>query len=69
MKRQFLIKKTIWKVQHDVCQFIKKPLNILRFKKAYDLKISKSVIYVKKYFYMFFSALKGLIETKNKTNH
>ena len=32
----------------------KKPWNVLRSKKAYGLKISQSIIYVKEYLYMFF---------------
>ena len=37
--------------------------NILRSKKAYRLKISQSINYVKEYFHMFVSALKNIIET------
>ena len=40
----------------------KKPLNILRSNKAYGLKVSQSIIYVKKYFYMFSSTLKDIIQ-------
>ena len=52
MKRPFLTQKIV-KVQHNVRQFRKnpkKPSNVLRLKKAYVLKISQSIIYVKKYF-------------------
>ena len=57
MKRLFL------KVRNDVRQLRKNPLkNILRSKKAYSLKISQSIIYVKEYFYMFFSILKQITE-------
>ena len=44
----------------DVCP--KKPLNILRSNKAYGLKVSQSIVYVKKYFYMFSSTLKDIIQ-------
>ena len=47
----------------------KKPSNILRSKKAYDLKISQSIIYVKGYFYTFFSTLKSTIHKQSKANH
>ena len=60
MKRQSLAKNIIWKVLRDVRP--KKPLNILRSNKAYGLKISQSIIYVKKYFYMFSSTLKDIIQ-------
>ena len=60
MKRQSLAKNIIWKVLRDVRP--KKPLNILRPNKAYGLKISQSIIYVKKYFYMFSSTLKDIIQ-------
>ena len=40
----------------------KKPLNILRSNKAYGLKVSQSIIYVKKYFCMFSSTLKDIIQ-------
>ena len=40
----------------------KKPLNILRSNNAYGLKVSQSIIYVKKYFYMFSSTLKDIIQ-------
>ena len=60
MKRQSLAKNIIWKVLRDVCP--KKPLNILRSNKAYGLKVSQSIIYVKKYFYMFSSTLKDIIQ-------
>ena len=61
--------KIIWKVQNDVCQLNIYPLNISRSKKACDLKISQSIIYVKKYFYMFFPTLKDIIWAKSKNNH
>ena len=35
--------------------------NILVFKRAYDMKISQSIIYVKDYFYLFFSTLRDII--------
>ena len=44
----------------------KKSSNILGSKKAYGLKISQSIIYVKKYFHMFFSTLKNIIEAQSK---
>ena len=61
--------KTIWKRRHDVRQLRKKISNILWSKEAYDMKILQSIIYVKEYFYMFFSTLKDIIQTKSKTNH
>ena len=39
--------------------------NILRSKKAYNLKTSLSIIYVKEYFYMFF---KDIIQAQSETN-
>ena len=50
----------------DVSQLRKKPLNIIRSKKVYGLKIAQSIIYVKEYFYMFYSVLKDLIQAQNK---
>ena len=44
-----------------------KPLSPLGSKKAYGLKISQSIIYVKEYIYMFFSTLKEIIQTQSKT--
>ena len=43
-----------------------KPSNILRSKKAYGLKISESIIYIKEYFYTFFSTLKYIEVQSNK---
>ena len=49
----FLTKKIIWKVRHDVRQLRKKPSNILRSKKAYGLKISNSIILLYYYIIVF----------------
>ena len=65
-KRIFDKKKL--KMRHDV-RHLRKPLNVLRFKKAYGLKISQSIIYEQGYIYMFFSTLKGIIQAQNKTNN
>ena len=45
------------------------PSNILRSERAYGLKIAKSIIYVKGYFYMIFSTLKDIIQAQIKKNH
>ena len=47
-----------------VRQLIKIPSCILRSEKAYGLKISQSIIYVKEYFYIFFSTLKDVIKQR-----
>ena len=65
MKGQFLTKKIFWKVRHDVRQLGKYP-RISWSKKVSSLKISQSIIYIKKYFYLFFSALKVLHKQKVK---
>ena len=41
----------------------------LRTKKVYGLKITQSGIYVKEYFYMFFSTLKDIIQAQYKISH
>ena len=43
-------------------------INLRKTIKAYDLKISQKIIYVKEYFYVFFT-LKDIIEAQNKPNH
>ena len=48
---------------------LEKTSNISRFKKAYGLKISRSIIYVKEYFNKFSSTLKYIIQAQSKTNH
>ena len=69
MKRQALIKKI--NLKNATCHLSakKKPLNILRSKEAYGLKISQSIVYIKKYFYVFYSTLKDIIQAQSKTNH
>ena len=62
-KDNFWLKKIIWKVRPSTW---KKSSNILGSKKAYGLKISQSIIYVKKYFHMFFSTLKNIIQAQSK---
>ena len=52
-------KKIIWK-----CNMA--PQNL---KKAYCLKISQNVNYVKEYFYMFFSTPKDIIQAQSKENN
>ena len=47
---------------------LEKPSNTLRSKKAYGVKMSQGIVYVTEYFYMFFSPLKDVIQTKSKTN-
>ena len=47
-----------------VRQLIKIPSRILRSEKPYGLKISQSIIYVKEYFYIFFSTLKDIIKQR-----
>ena len=47
---------------------LEKPSNTLRSKKAYGVKMSQGIVYVTDYFYMFFSPLKDVIQTKSKTN-
>ena len=34
---------------------LEKPSKVLRSMKAYSLEVSQSIIYVKEYFYMFFT--------------
>ena len=46
----------------------KKPSNIVIFKKAYGIKTSPRIFYVKEYFYMFFSTLKDIMQAQSKTN-
>ena len=58
---------------HGVHQLRKRPSNILISKKAYGMKISRSIIYVKEYFDMFFSTLKEMsfraqIQAQSKAN-
>ena len=48
---------------------LEKPLEYLKIWKAYGLKISQSIIYVKECFLVFFSTLKDLLQAKSKTNH
>ena len=40
-------------------------LEYLKSKKGSGLKTSKSIIYVKEYFYMFFSTLKDIIQLQS----
>ena len=40
---------------------LEKTLEYFRSNKAYGLKVSQSMIYVKEYSYMFFSTLKDII--------
>ena len=47
---------------------LEKPSNTLRSTKAYGLKMLQGIVYVTEYFYMFFSPLKDVIQTKSKTN-
>ena len=67
MKKPFLTKKNnnlkgaTWRLSTA-----KKPSNILRSKKAYGLKISESIIYIKGYFYTFFSTVKYIEVQSNK---
>lgn len=48
------------------CQHRKKPLNILRSKKAYRLEIWQSIIYLKEHYYLFFLPCKILYKQKEK---
>ena len=71
MKRQFLTKKILKIAARPPLKKknLKKTSNILRSKKAGCLKISQSIIYVKICFYIFFSAVKDIIQAQSKTNH
>ena len=62
-------KKIIWKVRHGVRQLRKKLSNILRPNKAYGLKISQSIIYVRNIFICFSLPWKILYKDKERTNH
>ena len=55
------LKGATWRLSTE-----EKPSNILRSKKAYGLKISESIIYIKGYFYTFFSTLKYIEVQSNK---
>ena len=48
---------------------LEKPLNILRSKKAYDLKISGGIFDVKAVFWYVFPTPKYIPQAKNKINH
>ena len=43
--------------------------NFFRSRKADGLKISEIIIYVKEYFYLYFSALKDILQAPRKINH
>ena len=57
------LKSAIWRPSTQ-----KKPSNIVIFKKAYGIKTSPRIFYVKEYFYMFFSTLKDIMQAQSKTN-
>ena len=46
-----------------------KPSNILRYEKAYGLKISQSIVYVKKYFKVFLCPRRYYTRTPSKSSH
>ena len=77
-------KRIIWNVRHDVHQLRKNPRvsydpRKLTVWKSYRILFKKYLfisflfisqsIYVKEYFYMFFSTLKDIIQAQIKTNH
>ena len=42
----------------------KKQSNVLRYKKAYGLKIAQSIIYVKEHFYVFISTMNDTLQAQ-----
>ena len=66
MKRQFLSKKIIWKVRHDVRATY---LQIQESSKKYSYNTVKISQYYKNIFKCFFSTLKDIIQSQNKANH
>ena len=66
MKRQFLSKKIIWKVRHDVRATY---LHIQESSKRYSYNTVKISQYYRNIFKCFFSTLKDIIQSQNKTNH
>ena len=67
MKRQFLT-KNIWKLRQDLHQ-LKKNLEYIKIQESWLSENLTSIVYVKKCFYIFFSAVKDIIQAQSKTNH
>ena len=53
---------------HDVRQLRKKNTNSLKSKQPNGVKIPENVIYVKEYFYLFFSAMEDVTQAQSKTH-
>ena len=68
MKRQSLkknnnLKSTTWRPSTQ-----KNTTSSLKSKKPKGVKIPQSVIYVKEYFYLFFSTMEDIIQAQSKTH-
>ena len=63
LKKNYNLKSATWRPSTQ-----KKATSSLKSKKPKGVKIPQSVIYVKEYFYLFFSTMEDVIQAQSKTH-